>query len=91
LNWISLYDYEEAHDNTYSKKHAGTGNWLVQTDEFRIWDNSQKSALPWCHGKPGSGKSVLASNVLEHITARHGLNEKTAICFAYYDYRTPDK
>ena len=51
LNWISLYDYEEAHDNTYSKKHAGTGNWLVQTDEFRIWDNSQKSALPWCHGK----------------------------------------
>jgi hypothetical protein len=27
------------------------------------------------------------SNVLEHLTARSGLDERTAICFAYYDYR----
>jgi hypothetical protein len=28
--------------------------------------------------------------VLEHLTARSGLDERTAMCFAYYDYRTPE-
>ena len=26
LKWISLYDYEEAHDDICSKKHASTGD-----------------------------------------------------------------
>lgn len=28
--------------------------------------------------------------MLEHLTAKSGLNGETAICFAYYNYRTPD-
>jgi hypothetical protein len=28
--------------------------------------------------------------VLEHLTAKNGLDEKTAICFTYYNYRTAD-
>jgi hypothetical protein len=51
LNWVSPHDYEEAHDNIYAKKHAGTGEWLLQTDEFRTWDNSKASTLLWCYGK----------------------------------------
>jgi hypothetical protein len=51
LNWISSDDYEEVHDTIYAKKHAGTGEWLLQMDEFRAWDNSRTSALLWCHGK----------------------------------------
>jgi hypothetical protein len=28
--------------------------------------------------------------VLEHLTAKYGLNKSIAICFAYCDYRTPE-
>ncbi len=28
--------------------------------------------------------------MLEHLTAKRALDEKTAICFAYYNYRTPE-
>jgi hypothetical protein len=51
LNWISLLDFEEVHDNIYKKKHAGTGEWLLQTSQFSAWDNSQSSTLLWCYGK----------------------------------------
>jgi hypothetical protein len=33
---------------------------------------------------------VSRSNVLEHLTARSGLDERTAICFAYYNYRVSE-
>jgi hypothetical protein len=51
LNWISPHDHEEAHDNIFSKKHPGTGDWLLQTKEFQAWIDSTTSSLLWCHGK----------------------------------------
>jgi hypothetical protein len=30
------------------------------------------------------------SNLLEYLTATSGLDDSTAICFAYYNYRTPE-
>jgi hypothetical protein len=43
---------------------------------------------------PNTGKIICLirprSNVLEHITARGGLDERTAIWFAFYNYRTSD-
>jgi hypothetical protein len=51
LNWISQDDYEDVHDTIYAKKHAGTGEWLLQTDEFRMWYSSPISTLLWCYGK----------------------------------------
>lgn len=50
LGWISHLDFEKTHENIYSTKHPGTGNWLIETDAFKAWFNSPKSALLWCHG-----------------------------------------
>jgi hypothetical protein len=51
LNWVSPHDHEEAHDNIYTKKHPGTGDWLLHTKEFQAWIDNSTSALLWCHGK----------------------------------------
>ncbi|KAH0563452.1 hypothetical protein GP486_001989, partial [Trichoglossum hirsutum] len=83
LRWLNEIKFDEDHDTIYSKRYPDTGNWLVQDSRFQQWFNSQTSALLWCYGKPGAGKSVLASIVLEHITTRHGLNDKIGIAFAY--------
>ncbi|EUC44175.1 hypothetical protein COCMIDRAFT_98978 [Bipolaris oryzae ATCC 44560] len=87
LSWVSDIDFEEVHQTTYTKKHRGTGDWLTREPKFQEWMQSPHSSLLWCNGKPGIGKSVLSSHVLEHITAEAGLRERTAICFAYYNYR----
>ncbi|OCK94501.1 uncharacterized protein K441DRAFT_636242, partial [Cenococcum geophilum 1.58] len=90
LDWISKVDFEKVHDDIYAKKHGGTGAWLLQRTEFEGWLNSQQSSLLWCYGKPGAGKSVLASNVLEHITTEFALHDNVGISFAYYNYREPE-
>jgi ankyrin repeat domain-containing protein 50 len=51
LDWISKIDFEKVHDGIYAKKHRGTGDWLIQKEEFQTWFSSLKSSLLWCHGK----------------------------------------
>ncbi|KAF2714347.1 ankyrin, partial [Pleomassaria siparia CBS 279.74] len=87
LAWVSSIDFEKTHQDTYAKKHESTCEWLISEPEYEEWFNSPASSLLWCHGKPGIGKSVLASNVIEDITAKNGLREDTAVCFVYYNYR----
>ena len=87
LNWLSDFPYEERHEERFSKKHPGTGDWLVQHYEFRHWIQSAGPAVLWCHGGPGTGKSFLAANVLEHITSQKALDEEIGIAFVYYDHQ----
>jgi hypothetical protein len=87
LNWLSEFPYEERHEERYSKKHPGTGDWLLQHDKFQDWIKSTGSAVLWCHGGPGTGKSFLAANVLEHITSQKALDEEIGIAFVYYDHQ----
>ena len=51
LDWISKIDIEKVHDGIYAKKHKGTGDWVIQKEEFQTWFGSSKSSLLWCHGK----------------------------------------
>jgi ankyrin repeat domain-containing protein 50 len=51
LNWISSIPFEQTHEDIYAKKHRGTGDWLLQTIQFREWFESTGSTLLWCYGK----------------------------------------
>jgi len=50
LKWISTIDFEKIHREIYAKKHKGTGDWLLQDEEFEKWLTSSTSSLLWCHG-----------------------------------------
>ncbi|KAF2135403.1 uncharacterized protein K452DRAFT_212756, partial [Aplosporella prunicola CBS 121167] len=86
LTWISSTSHEETHRAVYEKKHPGTGDWFLQEPKFQEWLYSPKSSLLWCYGKPGAGKSVLASNVIETVIETFGPEKAVGICYAYYDY-----
>ena len=62
LNWLSPLNHAQKHYRI-SKPHVhGTGEWLLQMDEFISWcDEPQaRSNVLCCYGIQGSGKSVLA-------------------------------
>ncbi|KAF8217396.1 ankyrin repeat-containing domain protein [Mycena galopus ATCC 62051] len=44
----------------------GTGNWFLDSDVYVRWRTNGPSLL-WCRGKPGVGKSILSSIVLQDI------------------------
>ncbi|KAF8472835.1 hypothetical protein BDZ91DRAFT_760293 [Kalaharituber pfeilii] len=49
------------------KNYSCTGEWLYEMDKYKEWVESCSSALLWCHGIPGSGKSVLSAAVVKHL------------------------
>ncbi|KAM5341741.1 hypothetical protein ACJ41O_014772 [Fusarium nematophilum] len=49
----------------------GTGAWVRRSAEFRSWrgldQDQQQTGCLWVHGVPGSGKSVLAASIVQHL------------------------
>ncbi|KAF2253566.1 hypothetical protein BU26DRAFT_386212, partial [Trematosphaeria pertusa] len=47
---------------------AGSCSWYTSKESFREWrDDSASFKVIWLHAKPGAGKSVLTSQVIDHL------------------------
>ncbi|KAF8465389.1 hypothetical protein BDZ91DRAFT_783371 [Kalaharituber pfeilii] len=51
----------------YKQSYQNTGRWLYEMEEYKEWIQSCHSSILWCHGIPGSGKSVLSTSVVKHL------------------------
>jgi hypothetical protein len=68
LLWLSTFEYQRKHNDVCARRFPGTGQWLLERDEFLNWrDDPQSSNVLWCHGIPGAGKTVLSSVVVHKL------------------------
>jgi hypothetical protein len=59
-DWICAEDSEQKHRTMQSIRVPDTGTWLLENEAFRRWEAREGSSnVFWCHGHPGSGKTVL--------------------------------
>ncbi|KAF8464885.1 hypothetical protein BDZ91DRAFT_783484 [Kalaharituber pfeilii] len=60
---------EWAHNKQWRQRLEASARreWLYEMDKYKEWVESCPSALLWCHGIPGSGKSVLSAAVVKHL------------------------
>jgi nucleoside-triphosphatase THEP1 len=79
---LSTYDYMAKHRIVRSMRHDGTGQWILQHTEVRKWLGEPSSNLFVCFGIPGSGKTILASAVIDDVDN----SQSRAKCFHYIDY-----
>ncbi|KAI0199405.1 hypothetical protein F4808DRAFT_216865 [Astrocystis sublimbata] len=49
------------------KRFADTASWVVESTEFKSWMDTRDARLLWCSGKAGTGKSVIAASVIDHM------------------------
>lgn len=68
------------------RRLSGSCEWILNLPQFInfIYDSSPGTKLLWCSGKPGSGKSVMASFLIK------ALEEKGHAC-AFYFFRFGDQ
>ncbi|KAI1111523.1 ankyrin repeat-containing domain protein [Nemania sp. NC0429] len=50
---------------------AGTGAWITSSATYREWLQSQELGTLWVKGIPGSGKSVIAAQLVNHLATEH--------------------
>ncbi|RYC61478.1 hypothetical protein CHU98_g4743 [Xylaria longipes] len=69
-----------------SRKLPGSCQWLVEKDTFQQWRDALTSKVFWLRGRPGAGKTVLASHVISHLHAL-GLD----CCYFFFTFGDEEK
>ncbi|KAL6715324.1 hypothetical protein ACLMJK_007590 [Lecanora helva] len=85
LDWLSPPAPQRKHSNIRNRRLQGSGHWLLEQARFKVWlQDWNQPRLLWCPGKPGAGKTVLASLVIDTITERFA--HTSDLAYFYYDY-----
>ncbi|KAJ7278151.1 hypothetical protein C8J57DRAFT_1465375 [Mycena rebaudengoi] len=66
IEWISLLNFFQRHDDISCAREEGTGLWLLEEAKFKDWV-SGTGAILWCYGMPGAGKTVLSSAIVDYL------------------------
>ncbi|KAH9036410.1 hypothetical protein EDB84DRAFT_1186072 [Lactarius hengduanensis] len=87
-NWLTPPDPSVNYNTACGAHHKGTAAWLTRGDAFNGWMAS--GCLLWVHGKPGSGKSILSSVIIQDI---EGVCEAgfASMAYFYFDFKDTGK
>ncbi|EFR02841.1 ankyrin repeat domain-containing protein 29 [Nannizzia gypsea CBS 118893] len=93
IQWLSAVEQGVSwsnHEDARKKHSQGTGEWALELQAFKEWKSAGPAVL-WMHGKPGSGKTVLSSSVIEHLQAEYDTEPGILLSYFYFDFGTPAK
>ncbi|EQB55388.1 hypothetical protein CGLO_04687 [Colletotrichum gloeosporioides Cg-14] len=65
-NWICAFEVSTVHNTAKRLRHKDTGKWLFEHNDYLSWKRTSKSSL-WLYGKPGSGKTIISSTIIEDL------------------------
>ena len=85
LSNIPSVDHEAKQSKLRKLRYDGTGEWLLENCMYQGWEQGIDSSYLCCHGIPGSGKSVLASAIIDRLVSRSDFS-KAKVIYYYCDY-----
>lgn len=90
--WLSGVDPSLNYNRALRKRHEGTGNWLIEHDIFRNWEQDPDSdSIIWLYGIPGCGKTILCSTVVEHVLHVCATTSDIAVLYFFFDFNDTEK
>ncbi|KAL9124786.1 MAG: hypothetical protein Q9175_008178, partial [Cornicularia normoerica] len=88
--WLNAPDAFTDHNAACTKKHPGTGKWLVKSPQFSRWLTEGDSIL-WLNGFAGSGKSVLCSTAIQSALRHRRSDPDVGVAFFYFTFNDKSK
>ncbi|KAF8267206.1 hypothetical protein EI94DRAFT_67756 [Lactarius quietus] len=86
--WLSPPDPSTNYKLGLRSYHKGTSTWFIEGNIFQEWDST--GSLLWIHGKPGSGKSILCSAIIQRILSQSN-GGAASVAYFYFDFRDENK
>ncbi|UKZ80411.1 hypothetical protein TrVFT333_008170 [Trichoderma virens FT-333] len=86
LDWLTSMDYGPLQSGHFNTCQIGTGQWLFGLKQFQDWVTSGGHTV-FCHGIPGSGKTILTSLIISHLYARFRGAPEVGMAYIYFDYK----
>lgn len=74
LDWLSPAVQDQRrqtiHQNLRNHRLPSSGLWLLRDEAYLQWQDSTKSSIAWIRGTSGTGKTMLLSNVIDHLESK---------------------
>ncbi|EMD37437.1 hypothetical protein CERSUDRAFT_123399 [Gelatoporia subvermispora B] len=83
-DWLSPPDPSRYYNVAIKLYHKSTGRWLIESEPMQRW--KRMGSLLWIHGKPGSGKTVMCSAIIEDLARLCIVQLKSVLIYFYCDY-----
>src|SRR5205814_49793 len=90
LKWLKVTDPSVNHNAARLKHEPTTGDWLIQSEIFTDWTKATKEVL-WIYGKPGAGKTILCSTLIEHVKSLCKGDSADRYAYFYFDFSDAQK
>ncbi|KAK7409142.1 hypothetical protein QQX98_008692 [Neonectria punicea] len=81
MDWLSPEDSSGHLEKIAQCRTNNTGQWILQEHRFKKWESASTSSMIWVYGDPGSGKTVLATSIIQHLQSRGDLDAAVAFNF----------
>jgi hypothetical protein len=88
LKWLKSSDPSVNHNAARKKHEPTTGDWLLESEIFTNWRQGTRTSL-WLNGKPGAGKTILCSTIIEGI--KSCLDSADTYAYFYFDFSDAEK
>ncbi|KAF7555607.1 hypothetical protein G7Z17_g2037 [Cylindrodendrum hubeiense] len=82
LDWLTPIDYAPQHNTFSSQRLVGSGQWFLNSEEFKIWMKAEKQTL-FCPGILGAGKTMIASAVVDEVINQFANDNTIGIAYIY--------
>lgn len=90
LDWLTPVNYGPQQSDFLGRRQPGTGEWLLDTPEFRTWRDTSGQTL-FCPGIPGAGKTTLTSTVADYLVTMFRDDNTVGIAYFYCNFRRQDE
>ncbi|KAK8237045.1 hypothetical protein HDK77DRAFT_306209 [Phyllosticta capitalensis] len=87
LSKISTFNHRTRYEQLQEERHNGTAEWLTSESTFQSWLTSPARYFT-CFGIPGSGKSILASTLVDQMSPQYS-NGVDFLGYYFCDYSDP--
>lgn len=90
LKWLKVTDPSVNHNAARDKHEPTTGDWLLESEIFTNWTGATTGSL-WLYGKPGAGKTILCSTLIEHVKLLCAGESTDRYAYFYFDFSDTQK
>ncbi|RYP66703.1 hypothetical protein DL771_007636 [Monosporascus sp. 5C6A] len=85
MQWLSPTDFPAQQHDIISRKQEGTGQWFLDSAEFKGWLQGLDKTL-FCPGIPGAGKTMMAAIAIDHL-CRTAQCHNTGVAYLFCNYK----
>ena len=83
LKWLSPVPFSSHHKRHSESRIPHSGQWLLKHDRYLLWSKTSSSSILLIHGIMGSGKTALASTVIDSFL-QEGSGQALPAPIAYF-------